>query len=502
MTKVEKLRLETFKDLLNKLDKYGKCALIRCTGFGKTVMATKLFSRYTKVLYLYPSDCVKNVVTGRYADDCSNVEFMTYNWVATRSTGELEEIKGYDLIIADECHRIGAVQTRKNLHTILNKNTKAHFVGVTATPDRMDLIDIIDEFFDNIVVFEYTLHNAFKDGVVKCPYYVYCTYDIETTLRKEALKCGLGESEVKTVIDSRLIEIFNLIGMPQVIKKTCNMHVKDTSYMKFIVFFKTSAKMDSKGKDVIEWFQEAYPNHNINALIVRSDKKEYKENVNKLDELSYRKNTIDLIYAIDMLNIGYHIDDLTGIMMYRGTESGTVFIQQLGRALSSGSTDAAIVFDVVDNLHRKSLYSDLKTRNMKKSRVKLIDKTAMDKGSSGENSEHTDSNGDGIEITPSNGWWHHANDILAEDLRVSDFMATYKEVIAKAVAEPISMRARSAFEEWFEYNKSHGRGEPELTRQTFLDETWDKYVPLAEFAWKKNVSITAICDLILKDKAV
>lgn len=41
MTKVEKLRLETFKDLLNKLDKYGKCALIRCTGFGKTVMASK-----------------------------------------------------------------------------------------------------------------------------------------------------------------------------------------------------------------------------------------------------------------------------------------------------------------------------------------------------------------------------------------------------------------------------------------------------------------------------
>lgn len=36
MTKVEEVREKTQKDLVEKLNKYGKCALIRCTGFGKT----------------------------------------------------------------------------------------------------------------------------------------------------------------------------------------------------------------------------------------------------------------------------------------------------------------------------------------------------------------------------------------------------------------------------------------------------------------------------------
>lgn len=57
-----------------------------------------------------------------------------------------------------------------------------------------------------------------------------------------------------------------------------------------------------------------------------------------------------------MMNMGYHVDDLTGIIMYRGTKSGTVYIQQLGRILSSGASNAGIVIDVVDNIHQHSVY--------------------------------------------------------------------------------------------------------------------------------------------------
>lgn len=62
MTKVEEVREKTQKDLVEKLNKYGKCALIRCTGFGKTWMLSKIFEEYDNVLYLYPTEVIKQTV--------------------------------------------------------------------------------------------------------------------------------------------------------------------------------------------------------------------------------------------------------------------------------------------------------------------------------------------------------------------------------------------------------------------------------------------------------
>lgn len=55
MTKVEEVREKTQKDLVEKLNKYGKCALIRCTGFGKTWMLSKIFEEYI-IFVSYRSD--------------------------------------------------------------------------------------------------------------------------------------------------------------------------------------------------------------------------------------------------------------------------------------------------------------------------------------------------------------------------------------------------------------------------------------------------------------
>lgn len=61
-----KRRSETLLDLQSKLDKYGKCALVRCTGFGKTWMLTSILRQYKKVLYLYPADVIKSTVVDRH----------------------------------------------------------------------------------------------------------------------------------------------------------------------------------------------------------------------------------------------------------------------------------------------------------------------------------------------------------------------------------------------------------------------------------------------------
>ena len=53
MTKIMTLREHAKQDLLKKLNKYGKCALIKCPGFGKTYMLANITKQYKKVLYIY-----------------------------------------------------------------------------------------------------------------------------------------------------------------------------------------------------------------------------------------------------------------------------------------------------------------------------------------------------------------------------------------------------------------------------------------------------------------
>lgn len=493
MARVDELRTRTYNDLIAKLKSHGKCALIRCTGFGKTVMLSKLFEDYNKIVYFYPADCVKEVVETRYASSCENVTFVTFAKLARMDEDEFAEYEDFDLIILDECHRIGALKTREKLHSFLEHNKKAHLVGATATPDRMDLVDIVHEFFDNITVFEYTLHDAFTDGIIKKPYYCYCTFDVETDLRKEALRVGLSDEEVESVISSKLIEVSKLHDIPKVISNTCNAHCSDTSYLKFIVFFANTGHMDENHDTVINWFHQAYPDYTVSSLIVRSDKKEYKLNVKKLDTLCYKKNHIDLIFCIDMLNMGYHINDITGIVMFRGTESGTIYIQQLGRALSSGSEESAVVIDIVDNLHRKALYEDIGNAQKKKRfRIRKMVEKRLEERLKKEGKEYTQEEFNAlveIEFAKDIGnWWHNCNDIDRKDLIATDHIAEYRELIAKCVAEPISMRARMAYQAWI---AAGGNPEP-MTRENWENEDGNERVPLKPFAWLKNVSVNAV----------
>ena len=46
------------------LDEYGKCAVIRPTGFGKTGILTRLLKsgKFKNIIFLYPSEVVKDAV--------------------------------------------------------------------------------------------------------------------------------------------------------------------------------------------------------------------------------------------------------------------------------------------------------------------------------------------------------------------------------------------------------------------------------------------------------
>lgn len=579
INKIAKIRKDTEKDMDDKLRTYKICCLIRPTGFGKTWTMTRLISKYTRVLYVYPSAAIKNTVVDVYysnkdSDDNSitdkdtielakelrsfdHVDMMTYMKVQSLSQKDVDDLPNYDLIVFDEAHCMGAKGARKAIDKIFKRFKESHIIGATATPNRMDGYDVVGTFFDNVVVFPYTLHDAFQDNLLQKPIYFYCTYNVDD-VKKNALKeandqlfaAGIDRKtykrkEIQTLLRSSILHESSIFNMDNVIRSGITKYVDD-NYFKFICFFGDIDKIDEQGVQVREWFQKAFPDYKVNTMNIHSRDKEALDNVNKLDDLKHKDKEIDLIFCVNMINVGYHINDLTGILMYRGTQSNIIYIQQLGRALSSGSDKPCIVFDVVDNIHRKALYemqnsrvkndfvvkvTDEVRKKLTPEQIKKLDNKDLrcrvelrdDEYVVIANGEHYDRKTKQVETS----WWSGINKVEKEDLYAEGWEATYRELIAKAVAEPISHLCREAvnlhFRRWCrlkgikypitkkELKEMYGIPEKEW-REDFkevmerhgLDYPWQDAkkivdavdVPLEVFASIKEVSVPRILELL------
>lgn len=78
---------------------------------------------------------------------------------------------------------------------------------------------------------------------------------------------------------------------------------------------------------------------------------------------------IDLIFSINMLNVGYHVDGITGLIFKRWTGSNQIFLQQLGRCLSSVSDTIPVVFDYVNALDSRGITAPLYTYDRQNKKV-------------------------------------------------------------------------------------------------------------------------------------
>lgn len=521
MKTIEQLRDETYNEVIDMLNTKGKCALIRPTGFGKTGILTRLCTEYSKVLLLYPADIVEEAVRRFYYGDSDYYKYEEIPGVTTMSLHKFrdlsefemrEAMQGVDLIIADECHRLGGKRTYRYFQKLIKLYPDVHRFGATATPERMDLVDVVGDLFDNCTVSEITMHDMIsKYKLFKKPYYCYCSYgtadtnEVANEYRKNYDKLSVEEqNEAEEILKSRLIEISNLQNMPNIIKDCCQ-YAYDKQYLKFIVYFSSFAHMRDKGKDVESWFRDAFPSYVLSKLIISSEREEYAKNVHKLNRLTRKVNHIDLIFCIDMINMGFHVNDLTGIVMYRGTASGIIYQQQLGRVINS--VYSGIVIDVVDNIHRKALYENLgrlSSFTMKKKRrlTRLIKKKEKLEAEGKCLSEAEQKELDTLEKEVKSLLDDRAkptyNTLYAEDLIAIGNEATYRELIAKTVAEPISMRCRQAWARWKEYG---GNDQPffreyiEARGLTGTDRE-GKDMPLWPFCEEKNVTVNMVLDVM------
>jgi superfamily II DNA or RNA helicase len=264
-----------------------------------------------------------------------------------------------------------AKKARINIFKILEKyktKRKIKYIGLTATPIRSDGVDVVAEFFDNVMVYSYSIVNAINDGILKRPYYVYCDYEeeFEEEVKDKIMEAALQVDKEwedspeykREIFKGRILENVDKVDVSMIdIIKTYTEKYICTNYMKFIVFFRDIDHIDTRLSEVTHWFEEAFPDHEIEILRVSTKNKEERENVGeRLNSLKRKNKTIHIIACIDMLNMGYHVKNISGLIMYRGTHSSLIYTQQLGRIMSAGNNKKTIIFDIVDNIHRKALF--------------------------------------------------------------------------------------------------------------------------------------------------
>ena len=323
-----------------------------------------------------------------------NLYFISYQELSRKFNEDSNYWREYfnehniGLIILDEAHRAGSEKFYEIYDSIrdLIGPDGIRMVGATATPDRMDDSDeklsVLEYVFDNKQPFKYGLGEALNDGIV--PELVYMadrfTIDNQAQKLKKNAKQKFGDAFDEKSFNVELGRLKQETGdEPNTIMKAIDQAgynpVKD-KYYKFIVFFTNIDDMAEQAEDVEKWFEEAF-NKRIkekyqlkNKFTVRTSyvastdrEDKFAELVSKspstrryfnktkyVEELIEEELKVDLLFTVDMINMGYHVENITGIMMRRGTKSEIVYYQQLGRAISVSAEHNPIVIDCVNNI--------------------------------------------------------------------------------------------------------------------------------------------------------
>ena len=408
---------EAYDNVLKLFEEGRYAAVIFPTGCGKSFVTLKLIQDNIdkKILFLSPLQAINNQMDnyiikwlGENADikDRNNAvrsivphfRSMLYQTLLrdNESTRKVIEKLNPDIIIIDEMHHLKTDNNEENeqdenvwgqkVKELLDMYPNAKVLGLTATPERTDGINTVERLFEGKIASEITLVEALQSDKIhlKAPKYIPADYALGEKLEgilEEIEECEDEEKKkkLKNLYEKMRGIVDKADGIPELLKK--NITKKDGKY---IVFCGSKEDMEAKMKQSKEWFGEIDEEPEIYAIAsaYRTEKGvRYNEQQIEQFEKSDSKH-LKLLYSIDMLNEGIHIDDVSGVIMTRKTGSRLVYLQQVGRALSSDQNrETPIVFDLVNNYITYNLYNEIKEKRDKQEDDTQIGKDGEHQGS-------------------------------------------------------------------------------------------------------------------------
>ena len=350
------------------MEQYGKAAIVHLTGTGKSYVAFKLIEDNPEkvVIWLSPSEYIfKTQLESLKRNDpdfpLANVHFYTYAKLMCCTQTQLEEIAAQKpaYLILDEFHRAGAECWGKSTVALLKLCPDAKLLGLTATNIRYldNNRDMAEELFDGRVASDMTLGEAVVRGILPAPKYVTTVYQYQKALAKyQARVDNLRAPGIQDVNQKYLDALRRALEQADGLDRVFAHHITNKSG-KYIVFCANKEHMDEMVSHVPEWFAGVNPD--VAVYEAYSDD----PNTDKAfaDFKTDTSNRLKLLFCIDMLNEGVHVEGISGVILFRPTISPIIYKQQIGRTLTAGDNTTPLILDVVNNFEGLTSISGLQS---------------------------------------------------------------------------------------------------------------------------------------------
>ena len=258
--------------------------------------------------------------------------------IQTLSNQDFESIPSdyYDVIIVDEAHHIVA----PSYQSVLEYFKPKELIGLTATPERGDGRSILP-FFDDRIAAELRIWDAIEQQYL-CPFAYFGIRD-EIDLSGLTWRRGTGYDPEELTNVYTADNLWISLVIQQVSQK-----ILDIGSMRAIGFCVSVRH----AQFVAEQFNKA--GVRSIALTGVNESVERKNAINGLKDGDYQA-----IFTVDIFNEGIDIPNVDTLLLMRPTDSGLLFMQQIGRGLRKARNKTiCTILDFVGHHRREFRYEN------------------------------------------------------------------------------------------------------------------------------------------------
>ena len=228
----------------------------------------------------------------------------------------------FDTIIIDEAHRIGA----KSYQEIMDYFNPKFWLGMSASPERMDDFDVYAAF-DHNIAYEIRLQQALEENLL-CPFHYFGITDFLT---------NGNETDFTD---------FNYLTSNQRVDYI----IKQTNYYGYSGERVKGLMFCSSKKEAAALSERLNLRGYRTLALSGEDSQEKREDA--IDRLvsDTRSDYLQYILTVDIFNEGVDIPEINQVVLLRPTQSPIVFVQQLGRGLrKSKDKEYVVILDFIGN---------------------------------------------------------------------------------------------------------------------------------------------------------
>ena len=314
-----------------------KGLVVMATGLGKTILSAldvkefnpnrMLFIAHRKEILEQAFDSFKHFFSektfGYYGSGEKQItsEFL---FAMIQSIGKEKDLSQFspdhfDYIVIDEFHHVGAPSYRR----LVEYFKPNFFLGLTATPNRSDNVDILS-FCGNNLIYK-------KDLIDGINLELLCNFEYQGINDKYVDYTKISWRGNK-FDEQELSESLSTNKRASYIFDNWNIHKQTRT----LAFCSSISHCD--------FMTNYFKLKNITAVSVHSKSEVDRDKAIKM----LKEGQIDILFSVDLFNEGVDIPQVDTIMMLRPTESKILFIQQLGRGLRISPNTGKELVKIID----------------------------------------------------------------------------------------------------------------------------------------------------------